>query len=139
MHRIQCDTYPNEPERIILPCVYFDLMGGTDTGGLGAHYKCQGGKNSFCHRLLALLFSKCRMSVDEASTAFHGICESVYMDSSIDAAERSHRLRRCLEDILKSKYLPLDLKMGPDSRITNITKCARYVSFAHDNFYLSAK
>ncbi|PVF91616.1 FabD/lysophospholipase-like protein [Serendipita vermifera] len=110
MHRIQCDTYPEEPDRIILPCEYFDLMGGSDTGGL-----------------IALLFVKCRMSVDEVLEAFYEICDKVYMDTCIDAAERSRRLRECLEDILSSKELPLDLKLSQDKRITTVTKCAGFV------------
>jgi hypothetical protein len=33
MHRLQCDRYPNDPDKIILPCEHFDLIGGTGTGG----------------------------------------------------------------------------------------------------------
>ncbi|PVF94463.1 TPR-like protein [Serendipita vermifera] len=107
MHRIQRDTYPEDPDKIVLPCEYFDLMGGSDTGGL-----------------IALLFTKCRMSVDEVIDAFSGICENVYLDSSLDAVERSSQMSRCLEDILRDKELPLDLKLGQDKRVTNETKCA---------------
>ncbi|PVF91619.1 FabD/lysophospholipase-like protein, partial [Serendipita vermifera] len=99
MHRIQCDTFPEEPDKMILPCEYFDLMGGSDTGGL-----------------IALLFVKCCMSVDEVLDAFYEIYDKVYIDTCIDAAERSGRLRQCLEDILSSKELPLDLKLGQDKR-----------------------
>ncbi|PVF94462.1 hypothetical protein CPB86DRAFT_765818 [Serendipita vermifera] len=110
MHRIQCDTFPEEPDKMILPCEYFDLMGGSDTGGL-----------------IALLFVKCCMSVDEVLDAFYEIYDKVYMDTCIDAAERSSRLRRCLEDILSGKALPLDLKLGQDARVNTTTKCAGFV------------
>ncbi|PVF94461.1 TPR-like protein [Serendipita vermifera] len=110
MHRIQCDTFPEDPDKTILPCEYFDLMGGSDTGGL-----------------IALLFVKCRMSVDEVLDAFYEICDKVYMDTCIDADERSGRLRQCLEDILSSKELPLTLKLGQDKRVTTATKCAGFV------------
>lgn len=33
MHRVKCDEYPNEPDKVVLPCEYFDLIGGSDTGG----------------------------------------------------------------------------------------------------------
>jgi patatin-like phospholipase/acyl hydrolase len=33
MHRLQCDRYPDDPDKIILPCEHFDLIGGTGTGG----------------------------------------------------------------------------------------------------------
>jgi hypothetical protein len=33
MDRIQFDVYPEDPDKIVLPCDYFDLIGGIDTGG----------------------------------------------------------------------------------------------------------
>ena len=33
MYRLQCDRYPNDPDKIMLPCEHFDLIGGTGTGG----------------------------------------------------------------------------------------------------------
>jgi len=33
MFRIQYDRNPNDPDTPILPCDYFDMMGGSDTGG----------------------------------------------------------------------------------------------------------
>jgi len=32
IHRIRCDRYPNELDKVVLPCECFDLMGGSDTG-----------------------------------------------------------------------------------------------------------
>jgi hypothetical protein len=112
MHRIHRSTYPEDPATVILPRDYFDLIGGTDTGGLDAYFCFSHGMNLFYHRLITLLLVKCRMSVDEALDAFYDICETVYVDTTIDAAERSGRLRRCLENILKNKGLPVDLTLG---------------------------
>ena len=33
MHRLQCDEYPNDPDKVVLPCERFDLIGGSDIGG----------------------------------------------------------------------------------------------------------
>jgi hypothetical protein len=33
MHQLNFERYPNEPNKIILPCDHFDLMGGSGTGG----------------------------------------------------------------------------------------------------------
>ena len=33
MHRLRWKKYPNEVERIMLPCEHFDLIGGSGTGG----------------------------------------------------------------------------------------------------------
>jgi hypothetical protein len=126
MHRIQWSTNPEDPETVILPCDYFDLIGGTDTGGLDAHVCFSHGVNLLYHRLITLLLVKCRMSVDEALDVFYDICETVYVDTTIDAAERSGRLRRYLEDTLRRKGLPIDLKIGRDDRVAETPKCAGY-------------
>jgi hypothetical protein len=33
MRELNKDRYPNEPDKIMLPCEHFDLMGGSGTGG----------------------------------------------------------------------------------------------------------
>lgn len=33
MNRIRKKLYPNNPEKVVLPCEMFDMMGGSDTGG----------------------------------------------------------------------------------------------------------
>ena len=33
MHRLKWDKYSNEPNKVMLPCEHFDLMGGSGTGG----------------------------------------------------------------------------------------------------------
>jgi hypothetical protein len=30
--RLQGDLYPGDPDKVVLPCECFDLMGGSDTG-----------------------------------------------------------------------------------------------------------
>ncbi|KAG9032348.1 hypothetical protein FS842_004100 [Serendipita sp. 407] len=56
MYRIQYDEYPDDPDKVILPCDYFDLCGGSDAGGI----------------IVTMLF-KLRMSVEEAITEFDKI------------------------------------------------------------------
>jgi hypothetical protein len=110
MQRIQYDTYPDDPDKTILPCEYFDLIGGSDTGG--SVLQPETILHSLIHcRLLAIMFTKLYMSVDEAIDAFLQICEQVYSDDRVTAAQRSARLRECIEDMLAKKELPIDLKM----------------------------
>jgi hypothetical protein len=33
MHGIQCGLYPDDPDKPVLPCDYFDMVAGTDMGG----------------------------------------------------------------------------------------------------------
>jgi len=33
MDRLRYEKYPDEPEKIMLPCEHFDLIGGSGTGG----------------------------------------------------------------------------------------------------------
>ena len=51
------------------------------------------------------------MSVEEASKEFYTIVEEVYKQDSITPLERTNCLRQCIEDILKRRGLPLDLKL----------------------------
>ncbi|PVF94750.1 hypothetical protein CPB86DRAFT_765176 [Serendipita vermifera] len=106
MQRIQYDTHPDDPDKVILPCEYFDLIGGSDTGGL-----------------LAILFTKLHMSVDEATEAFWQICEKVYDGDNMTAVERSAKLRECIEDLLASKQLPTDLKLSQNGSVGDTCAC----------------
>lgn len=62
------------------------------------------------------MFTKLRMSAREALEAFHKICEEVYVHN-LTPAKRSQKLRKCLEDLLIGRGLPIDLKMGRDLRV----------------------
>ena len=68
------------------------------------------------NRLIAILFSKLRMSVKEASKEFCTIIEQVYNPHDLSPPERTGRLRKFMEDILKKKELPLDLRLTEKTR-----------------------
>ncbi|KAG8815596.1 hypothetical protein FRC17_000656, partial [Serendipita sp. 399] len=94
MYRIQYDEYPNDPDKIILPCDYFDLCGGSDAGGI-----------------IVMMLVKLRMSVEETSIEFNKICEQVYEPKDLSATQRTTRLRSFVEDLLARKHIPLDAKL----------------------------
>ena len=54
------------------------------------------------------------MSVEEASEEFNTIVEEVYKDD-LTPLERTNRLCRCMEDVLKRRGLPLDMKLLDDA------------------------
>jgi hypothetical protein len=51
------------------------------------------------------------MSVEEASEEFGTIIEQVYKPDGLSPSERTGRLRRCMEDAMKKKELPLDFPL----------------------------
>jgi hypothetical protein len=61
--------------------------------------------------LIAIMLVKLRMSIDEAMEEFYTISKLVYNDVAISPAERSARLRACMEDLMKRKAVPIDLKL----------------------------
>jgi hypothetical protein len=63
------------------------------------------------NRLIAILFSKLRMSVKEASKEFCTIMKQVYDPDGLAPSERTRRLRKSMEDVMERKGLPLDLPL----------------------------
>jgi hypothetical protein len=63
------------------------------------------------NRLIAILLAKLRMSVEEASEEFCVIMEQVYNPDGLTPSERTMRLRKCMENAMKRKGLPLDLPL----------------------------
>ncbi|KIM24761.1 hypothetical protein M408DRAFT_26728, partial [Serendipita vermifera MAFF 305830] len=94
MHCLTWDSKSGEFNGSDLPYDRFDLIGGSGTGGL-----------------IAILFVKLRMSVEEASDAFCDIIKRVFDPQDISAVQRMEVLRECMENILKKKGLPVDLRL----------------------------
>lgn len=67
------------------------------------------------------MFVKLRMSIKEATEAFYWICEEVYCQDNLKAAEKSGKLRSCIEELLVRKGHPIDLKLCGDQ---NVNDCA---------------
>ncbi|KIM26161.1 hypothetical protein M408DRAFT_197059 [Serendipita vermifera MAFF 305830] len=95
IHQLEWDKESNESGQHSRPCEYFDLIGGSGTGGL-----------------ISILFAKLEMSVDEASEHFCDIVENVFQPKNISASQRTEALRRCMESILLKKGLPIDLPLA---------------------------
>jgi hypothetical protein len=74
---------------------------------------------------LAVMFAKLGMSVKDAFEEFNKISNEVYL-VDMKPERRTARLRECVEDLLKKRGLPIDLKMGKDKRGPQ-SKCSWYV------------
>jgi hypothetical protein len=57
------------------------------------------------------MLTKLGMSVDEASEEFFTLIQEVYAPKDLAPAERTQKLRECMEDLLKKKGLPVDLEL----------------------------
>jgi hypothetical protein len=58
--------------------------------------------------LLVIMFTKLRMTVEEAITEFKEISKKVYEVEDMPPGSRSQELRECLENLLKKKDIALD-------------------------------
>ncbi|KZS94755.1 FabD/lysophospholipase-like protein [Sistotremastrum niveocremeum HHB9708] len=111
MHRIQAEEgLLNTP----LPCEYFDLIGGTSTGGL-----------------IALLLGRLAMSVQEAITVYGKFAEDVFSDVKHfgEGKFRAHTLEKIVKDVVKKKTGDSDEKMIGDVKMGTRTliKTVRFV------------
>lgn len=61
--------------------------------------------------LFVVMFTKLRMSVDEAIEEFGNILKDVYANTKSISEARTSRLRGLIEDLLARKNVPIDAKM----------------------------
>lgn len=66
--------------------------------------------------LIAIMLVKLRMTVEEASEEFWTIIQDVYQQKDIIPKERTQRLKRCIEDIMNRKGLPMDMKLFDETQ-----------------------
>lgn len=62
------------------------------------------------------MFAKLRMSVKDVLKEFRNICCEVYMGDLLPAI-RTQKLKNCIDDLLRRRGLPIDLKLGKDTRV----------------------
>jgi hypothetical protein len=67
------------------------------------------------------MLSKLRMSAEEASTEFLTIVKKVYEPDYPSPADRTQRLRECMENLMKKKGFPVDLELYEK---TQVGRCA---------------
>jgi hypothetical protein len=72
--------------------------------------------------MIAIMFARLRMSVEEVSDEFFTIVEEVYKPPHFSAPERTQKLKECIENLMERKGLPINLKLLEKS---NPGHCAR--------------
>jgi hypothetical protein len=81
------------------------------------------------------MFAKLGMSVKDAFEEFNKISNKVYL-VDMKPERRTATLRKCVEDLLKRRGLPIDLVMGKDKRGPP-SKCLWYVLNIADYLWYS--
>jgi len=85
-----------DPENPPLPCDYFDMIGGTSTGGI-----------------LAVMLGRLRMSVDECMDAYVGMSDRIFakkrhrltLNGHVHGRFDTQELERCVKKILVGRGL----------------------------------
>jgi hypothetical protein len=72
--------------------------------------------------LIAIMLSKLRMSVEEATDEFFTIIEEVYNQDDLSPSDRTRKLRECVEAAMQKKGIPLNMVLMEE---TPVGRCAR--------------
>jgi hypothetical protein len=103
-------TYPDDHDKVVLPWKLFSVIGGTGTGGYVYMLSNHGESRMTGIRLIAIMLTKLRMSVEEAIAELGIIIESVYTNK-LEPAEKTKKLRGCMERLLTKRNLRVDLEL----------------------------
>jgi hypothetical protein len=117
MWRIKVDR---DLDTIPLPCEYFDLIGGTSTGGFADNFKLShsGTHESLLRRLIALMLGRLRLSVDDAIGHYSQFAKHVFSEKKWkgqDGTFKATKLEEAIKTIVTSsgKRQADELMMDP--------------------------
>src|SRR5882724_12660636 len=100
-------------EEIPLPCDYFDLIGGTSTGGLVVYREFQPPVYLSPSSLIALMLGRLGMSVEQSITHYGTLAGDVFSDEQTcgDGKFKASKLERVIKDIVKAQTEQEDERM----------------------------
>jgi predicted acylesterase/phospholipase RssA len=120
-----------DPESPPKPCDYFDMIGGTSTGGSVCIDYFAGFKADKKRRLIAIMLGRLRMTVDECIDAYVSLSDRIFqkqrhrvtIKGRVQGRFDSDELERAIKEIVARQGLAEDalLKDAPD------TKCKVWV------------
>jgi hypothetical protein len=117
MDQVRRIRYPDKPDEVVLPCQFVTIIGGTGTGGCVLALTPREHKMTSI-RLIAIMLTRLKMSVAEAITELRIIIDEVYANK-LEPADKTKKLRDCIERLLTKRNLAIDLKLGDGRRETS--------------------
>ena len=122
MSRIQ---HLEKSQSLPLPCEYFDIIGGTSTGGFVAVADSRMLLRPYSilvYRLIALMLGRLRMSVDEAIDHYGILSEHVFSkvkstgDGKFMASKLENGIKKIVRDVTQDTEARM-LDPGPDNGV----------------------
>ena len=115
-----------DPESPPKPCDYFDMIGGTSTGGLVSEAVCDIGHIANGHSLIAIMLGRLQMSIDECIDAYISLSDRVFqkrrhrvtIKGNVQGRFDSDELERGIKEIVVRQRLPESalLKDSPNAK-----------------------
>ena len=120
MERIR---YEQELDETPLPCDYFDLIGGTGTGGcvVIAVISCYLSSQILFIRVIALMLGRLRMSIADAIRAFATFSQHAFSDTTLFGNKfEASTFERAIKQIVRQQT------GGTDQRMIEVNGCKTY-------------
>jgi hypothetical protein len=112
------------------PCDYFDLIGGTSTGGCVICSEMKYLASSDCVRLIALMLGRLRMSVKDAVKAYGELSKEVFSDVKSQGSGRfkASKLEKAIKGIVGAHSASQDPEEGmKDTRENTCKTCVQEI------------
>ena len=102
---------PDAPPK---PCDYFDMIGGTSTGGLVVH--CLKIPMTLTYRLMAIMLGRLQMNIDDCITAYVNLSDRVFtkrrhrvtISGTVQGRFDTDELEKAIKEIVVQSGLPED-------------------------------
>lgn len=102
---------PDAPPK---PCEYFDMIGGTSTGGLVLH--CLKRSMTLTYRLMAIMLGRLQMTIEDCITAYVNLSDRIFkkqrhrvtIKGTVQGRFDTDELERAIKEIVVQSGLPED-------------------------------
>jgi len=115
-----------DPESPPKPCDYFDMIGGTSTGGFVSEVVCNTGYLANVYSLIAIMLGRLQMTVDDCIDAYISLFDKVFqkqrhrvtIKGNVQGRFDTDALERAIKEIVARQGLKEDelLKDSPNAK-----------------------
>ncbi|KAJ7118653.1 acyl transferase/acyl hydrolase/lysophospholipase [Mycena crocata] len=124
MHRIQAESGLEKPP---LPCDYFDLIGGTNTGGCALQLCICWTCDQTLDRIIAIMLGRLRMPVDQAIQCYDDMSSKIFRKSNLlgDGKYSASTMEKVIKAIVKDRTGDSETPLVDDGALGG--KCRTFV------------